>query len=469
MIESRYKIEYVLPDEELKTPSPFRVLWYLLLIPLILLAVTAITYDFSFQKIHKDSLTLFEKAKTHVFNLETKTTIVKETTNPILKTPTVAKQRLPLLSSTSIAKDEINTNKVISNELSAQQELQLKTIQEQIERNSKLSTDLNELSSQLVKEKNINKLLNNQLSQQEIDKLELAEKLNQILFDTKNKTQLTTIRINKPSEVNSDENIQAQSLSNTEDVATVNNTKNRNQFGTDQIIKAMETIKPTPPKVAIIKEKNIELITKKMADQKPETAVSLNKVVNAVKVINDSVTIEDPLKPIITQDQVSAVKEVIELSETDKIIAVMSVNNINPELSTEKVSKNIKATEVGVNLDSQKADKKEIKPISIEVENTIKKQVTSKVEVKELVEPKNKLVFEAKDPETNQETNNIELQTKSDNAVESQSNSSVDAIIAAMEESQPTPTSFEKKIDLELEKDIKTQLVEQGELSVDDK
>ena len=69
MIESRYKIEYILPDDEIKKSSPFKVLWYLLLIPLVLLAVTAITYDFSIPKIKNDTAVLFEKAKVELLNL----------------------------------------------------------------------------------------------------------------------------------------------------------------------------------------------------------------------------------------------------------------------------------------------------------------------------------------------------------------------------------------------------------------
>ena len=66
MIKSRYKIEYVLPNEDVKKSSPLKILWYLVLIPLVILLVTAITYDFSIKRISQDSLVLIEKAKIHV-------------------------------------------------------------------------------------------------------------------------------------------------------------------------------------------------------------------------------------------------------------------------------------------------------------------------------------------------------------------------------------------------------------------
>ena len=69
MIESRYKIEYVLPDDEIKKSSPFKVFGYLLLIPLVAVIVTAIAYDFSVKEMSRDSMVLLEKAKVHLLNL----------------------------------------------------------------------------------------------------------------------------------------------------------------------------------------------------------------------------------------------------------------------------------------------------------------------------------------------------------------------------------------------------------------
>ncbi len=96
MIESRYKIEYVLPDKDAQKASPLRALWYLLLIPLVIFIVTAITYDFSFNNMSRDSSVLVEKAKVHIFNLgdtqqsEKQTSIVvKKSVLPASKSPSI--------------------------------------------------------------------------------------------------------------------------------------------------------------------------------------------------------------------------------------------------------------------------------------------------------------------------------------------------------------------------------------------
>ena len=140
MIESRYKIEYVLPDENTKKSSPFRVLWYLLLIPIILLAVVAITYDFSLQNIQKDSLVLLDKAKVHIFNLDDTQLKKPLKTEKIVGTkavsPSVQKQTIPAIPPAPALIE--NTDRKITTNLNAQQELQLKTIKEQIAKNGKL-------------------------------------------------------------------------------------------------------------------------------------------------------------------------------------------------------------------------------------------------------------------------------------------------------------------------------------------
>ena len=182
MIESRYKIEYVLPDKDAQKASPLRALWYLLLIPLVIFIVTAITYDFSFNNMSRDSSVLVEKAKVHIFNLgdtqqsEKQTSIVvKKSVLPASKSPSiVVKENIKtpiVLSTPTIPKPLINQEKVIISELTSKQESQLKTIQKQIAENTELTQNLNKLSEQLVLEQVKNQQLNSQLTEQEKDRI----------------------------------------------------------------------------------------------------------------------------------------------------------------------------------------------------------------------------------------------------------------------------------------------------------
>ena len=138
MIESRYKIEYVLPDEEVTKTSPFRVLWYLLLIPLIGIVVAAITYDFSLKEISRDSLVFYEKVKVQIFNLgdpQKPKTLDKEA-NQFVKTPikkttskAIEKQNVPIKLEVPIA--SMDRYKIKISELPSKQASQLESIQKQ--------------------------------------------------------------------------------------------------------------------------------------------------------------------------------------------------------------------------------------------------------------------------------------------------------------------------------------------------
>lgn len=447
MIESRYKIEYVLPDEDVKKSSPFRVLWYLLLIPLVLLAVTAITYDFSLKKISEDSTVLLEKAKVAIFNLEDRkqfNTPVK-TSNTLVEKVLIAKpkkvskpeQNEVLIKSEANDKPENIVDKKLISELTAKQEEQLKAIQEQIEENKKLSKSLSSLSSKLVLEKTRNDSLNSKLSEQEKDRLELEELLNKTLADFEKSKQLT-IQTNAKKQV-------------------------------------VETI--SAPK-----------IVKSATDSKDTEVVDTE---DNQKTNNTPVTTTASSAEIV---QIKEKKEEIELSETDKIIKAMSAEKEQkaPELiTTEKTETKPRTfpplvlTEKTTETSEEKPKKEKEITFSLGIQNNeslktndsladTSKTETQKNKPDELKEDTNtdakvekttidnEVVAVKPDPtiEANQE--------KPVNTEPSKTPSPVDAIIAAMQQAQSNDsTESDQNIDPELEKDIKQQLVEQGDISID--
>jgi len=355
MIESRYKIEYVLPDEDVKKSSPFKVLWYFLLIPLVLFA---------------------------------------------------------------------------------KQEQQLKEFQEQLEKNKKLAQSLNSLSSELVLEKTRNDSLNSKLSEQEKDRLELEEQLNKALAEfEKNKKQVELV-------------VEQQEKKVIEPVVVQPIIESKPES------KEIETIK-----TVIIKpiQKEVEVV---ITEESPEIKKELIKTET----------------PVITKSEEN--KEEKELSATDKIIAAMSSNN------TEKVQEVAEQEKLEV----EQVSKQETDNIQEVIEETTEKEndIVFSLGVKNSEELKiddsstTSSMTETQEKEKNEDQQkvNIEVVTEKptikedtaiskipDNKVDTQNQpttaeapktvSPVDAIIAAMEQTQATSTtSPEQNIDPELEKEI---------------
>ena len=457
MIESRYKIEYVLPDEDSKKSSSFKVIWYLLLIPIVLLLVTAITYDFSIQNIARDSSLLAEKAKVHVFNLSDNTQPNKSVTQtnqviekkpaPKAKIETVTKQIIA--PAKPIVKNE-KEQRIIS-ELTAKQEEQLKAIQEQIIKNKKLSQNLNSLSTELVREKTKNDSLNSQLSEQEKDRLELEEQLNKILAESKNNEVVI-------------KDFPEENTSKTAIVIEPNDNLISKTIEKVKTIKDKEIVEQT--QTPIVKSTNVTEDTdnNNQETENAEVALSTDEIV----------------KPIETETSTSA---------TDKIIQAMnSIKSNNVSVSTEIETTTSELTIEKTKVPETKAEdnnKPETKSndvifaIGIESnsdDNAIEATNTSTTDDIQTEDKSNKIESESisvSPPPTEEITKVAEVEKpeiESKTAIISpKQNSSVDAIIAAMQESEDTNTQDDssEKIDLELEKEIKQQLVEQGDLSID--
>jgi len=459
MIESRYKIEYVLPDEKTEKTSPFRVLWYLFLIPLILLAVTAITYDFSLQKIKQDSTLLINKTKVHVLNLgdehllektKEQSQIVKKTNTE--KAPLIKKSQESKTLSVK-AKIEHETNKKIITELTAKQKLQLQTIQNQTTKNTELNKDITSLSKQLTLEKTINEALNSKLSAEEKDRLELEAQLNQLLTEAeKNKTKL------------------------------------KNQVKNTSTIQEKPTISPSADITAVakIEVKEVEL---------KEIPVKTNEIIETTENKLNDKKIDEPKIVSTISDQTIENSETknTEKSDTDKIIETMvnikksnevitktnddlantrqeiQADNLEEQITTEEgeVSKEndvvIKSKEkTNINIFTLSTLPALIVPVAIEqplaINNNKDETKTEKINSEE---------------EPTQLTPELEIEKEVIAEQEPKPNSAVDDIIAAMQSPELQPKQIsdsensKQDIDPELEKEIKKQLVEQGDIKID--
>ena len=437
MIESRYKIEYVFPDEDqaVKKASPFRVLWYLLLIPLIGLIVAAITYDFSIKDISRDSLVLFEKAKVQIFNLgdhqesnnlEKKSNILVKT--PIDKiTPEVnKKQTVSINLETPIATMDRYKTKIT--ELTSKQQAQLESIQKQIKENSELSIKLNKLSEQFVLEQVKNEKLNSQLAEQEKDRLELEEQLNKILEKT--------VAASDASSDNTSTNEPLEKKVTLEKPVT--------KLTKEVIIASEDKITESKDAVLTQLKKVVKTPDKTEKTEQSET----DKIIQAMTTIIEETSNETTQKVITT----------IELEKQPKSEVVTKkeeVNNTKDE-SNKSVQKNNEDSSSIASILPSKTTAKE-------------NELTSTTKVENLG---NTLV--KKESITG---NNPELQEKMATKAVTDTNkvSPVDAIIAAMEESESQSNNGDSQdssrtnqsIDSKLENDIKQQLVEKGEIEID--
>ena len=451
MIESRYKIEYVFPDEEVKKTSPFRVLWYLLLIPLIGIIVAAITYNFSIKDISRDSLVFYEKVKVQIFNLgdlQKPKTLDKEVNQlvntPIKKTTSKAieKQNIPIKLEVPIA--SMDRYKIKISELTSKQASQLESIQKQIKENSTLSLRLNKLSEQFVLEQVKNLRLNSQLAEQEKDRSELEEQLNKLLEKT---------------------------------IA-----------GSDN---------------SFVKSSIIDSIEKKITPKKPKTEIKKETIIaSETKTIEseDAVIVQDA-GPVIAKDVVKTTElaDKTQQSETDKIIQAMTTIAKETSSQTEQSALETKETpneseskpesEVVVFLNKEdlsdakdetnKTDKdvEETKADLTSVNSTLPSKKISKVTELAVTVKEQELGNTAVSDDVSKDNapdNDPQQNDKTDTAAVNKTLSSVDAIIAAMQETQTNvadsnsqPTNTNQSLNPELEKDTKQQLVGQGKKTID--
>lgn len=464
MIESRYKIEYELPYKDEKKSSPFKVLWYLLLIPLVLVAVTAITYDFSIKNITRDSTALLEKAKIHIFNLgeQQKFTRVENPSNKIIEkilTPKL-KKSIAVENKPVIAKQDVITklnnkaDKKIISELAAKQELQLKQIQEQISKNTMLMQNLNSLSSELVLEKTRNDSLNSKLTEQEKDRLDLEEQLNHMLAESSTNEIVL-------------EDISELKVETTEPIVQ----------STQALVKSNDTKVVEPTKIKKIESKKIVEIVLEKTIELTDTKTTEIKKAEDTEAVNIN--------------QLSTEKVEKQKSETDKIIETMSSINTDDNQATKEseIITTIKNTDTKPFFTDSKEEEKPIereKNINFELgitnsnenkteQNLIYTQISEVQKAEVISENLDKVVVAAKTESIEDKkkladsTLEIESKPKTIAPVEApKTTSPVDAIIAAMESSQANTSATDNQdVDTELEKDIKQQLVEQGDLSID--
>ena len=260
----------------------------MLLIPLVAVIVTAIAYDFSVKEMSRDSMVLLEKAKVHLLNLGDEEQLKKlEEQKKANEQLTKVKATLPVKTTakpnvkTIEAKPELikvekenNTKVEIANiELTEKQELQLKTIQEQIAKNTQLTKQLNTISEQLVLEQTKNEALNSRLAAQEKDRLELEFELYNMLEKSENslasideQASITnqTIKLQSPP---TDVAIKTEVIETKTEVKIVMKDKETQKIealeksDTDKIIEAMATV-DTSVKTIKETEKPIEVETK---------------------------------------------------------------------------------------------------------------------------------------------------------------------------------------------------------------
>jgi len=409
MIESRYKIEYEFIEEDVKTISAMRVIWYLLLIPLVLFVVIAITYEFSFKEINRDATILIEKAKVHLLNLGE----VKQLNKNIIqanidekKTPSSSLNKLTDSTKSVATKviavetndnDDKNEEKI--NNLLATQKIQSQKIKEQISKNTQLSEKLNSVSAKLVIEQTKTESLNSKLSEQEKDKVELEEQLNKALTQSQSTNKIIKmVKLNELKPTLSDALIKP-----TDKLITTNK----------------ETVKPAVKLVnqEPTKEVDLTLVEESKKPEELEFNVGIPSETEIDKAYNNTIfTKIDRTGLLDLEETDSSPKSAIENSQTEDLAIVEKENEA-------KVQENIIASE---NTNTN-AEKPEVNVIQ-----------TNKNEEKD--------------------TENTPI------------SSPVDAIIAAMKASQANKiksTDTVDDIDADLAKDIQQQLVEQGDLSID--
>ncbi|MGK0271039.1 MAG: hypothetical protein ACI88H_001692 [Cocleimonas sp.] len=413
MIESRYKIEYVLPDDDEQKSSPFKVIWYLLLIPLVLVVVAAITYDFSFKDLSRDSLVLVEKAKVHLLNLgdPQKPKITENKTNVLARTPVTQKivpdviektDNTKTLTNSITAKPKIDKYKFTISELSAKQELQLKNIQKQIKENSALTSNLNKLSEQLVLEQVKNEALNSQLADQEKDRLELEEQLNKML-----ESSMDNITNNV---VDNNISLEGISIQNNKQKTPVLEAKvSEDEKNTTPLLTTKITAAPekenNSDKLQQVEQSETDKIIQTM------TSIAADTIKKPTNKISDTKELKNP------EIEVSQPEKTLAIIKTEKQVIVDTTKNKKQSTNS---SSTLKTNEV-VNVEEDKEDNKS---------NT--KKPDEKLTIKENIEADNQ---EVKKPA-----------------------SAVDAIIAAMESSKSNntntsknPTEIQQKVDPKLE------------------
>ena len=379
MIKSRYKIEYVLPNEDVKKSSPLKILWYLVLIPLVILLVTAITYDFSIKRISQDSLVLIEKAKIHVFNLGNSQKPINSALPVVDKTAESAVLSNRVLTNNKVA---IDNNKTLITELNAKQELQLKSIKTQIEKNTKLSKNLNEISEKLILEEVKTRQLNSRLAEQEKDKLELETQLNKLLT-------VSSLADNKKLK-----NTNAPKKKSKQLVIETPFPKLEESIKNPSVSEALKDIQSSMQKVA--KEPEIKKTEKSETDKIIEAMAntSLNK--------NQDIEIK------------------IEVTKSTDLSIQTKAKEIS-FIKDKKESSIKEETEINENT----AIKKEKSPNTVAILNT--QEIDTKIKSKENSDTEDKIT------EVSSKDNSDEI---IDNSKAANNNSSVDDIIAAMQASQ---------------------------------
>jgi len=144
---------------------------------------------------------------------------------------------------------------------------------------------------------------------------------------------------------------------------------------------------------------------------------------------------------------------------------------VNPKLEPETTSKvDIQTKTEEANIKKKNVSKEQV--INIE-KDIINEQATSREELTTIV--KDEVVKESEKPEVKTDVNKNNLKAKSEEKIKTNTqttgnNSAVDDIIAAMQESQSISNNAQdttQKVDPRLEKDIKQQLVEQGDVSIE--
>jgi len=344
MIESRYKIEYILPDEDVKKRSSFQVIWFLFLIPVVLILVTAITYDFSIKDISRDSSILVKKIKTEIFNLGSQ----PQLNNKSAQSKTIAN----ISNSPTRSQISINQDKIQITELTKKQELQLQEIQKQMAANKKQTQNLNRLSEKLALEQTKNQRLNSQLASQEKDRLELEEQLNRITEESAiTKAQLESLNAleKKRKLALKNETIKEKesvdTLTNVVEAAEQTETKQSViQSETDKIIETMVNITPSTDesnKTNVKVEASIG--NKEISSEKQQVE---NEEVSIKKTVSDNQIKETETPTLIS----------IPTTETEEVNQTIAAENDESE-DTEKISNTNSLSEQKSSINTQTIEK----------------------------------------------------------------------------------------------------------------
>ncbi len=312
MIESRYKIEYAIPEAIQNKSNKYRFVKYVFLTLLVLLLVGAYFFGLNFNKFPNNTADMIQQIK-NSFLVESSEQIISKSESGLSATNTTAQPEASPNISKAITellnlpedvviepKIDITENSGITNTsytdnpinetiksqslekikvLSEKNKQHLKTSKKQLASNALLTKSLNDLSKQLMDEVNKNKVLNDQLTKQNADKDMLTELLNDALSNASSEDKQYISSLNEMENQESPANTEssekekiiessakaeiAKVVLKKEDSIDYNNSINLSTTSQiDAIVAAMKGINTNPTKSRPIRPKSISLHVK---------------------------------------------------------------------------------------------------------------------------------------------------------------------------------------------------------------